>query len=84
MELRNMGKDLHGQDILSLKCSKEEYEMLHEFLKDQHVVLKYSSTDLKTYNAYVRNPAYESALLWGDEICRKMCREIEEDYRRFA
>lgn len=67
-----------------LVCTEEEYELLKNKLAEFGVVLKFSRTDFKTFDCYVRNPYKEVVSGWGNDLEKKLIKEFTDRYTRTA
>lgn len=59
-----------------LVLSKEEYEILKSVLEEHEINLRWSLTDGKIFNCYVRNPWKTAGQGWGSEIVKEQAAEF--------
>ena len=65
-------------DYGEIICTKEEYTILKELLEDEGVNLRWSVTDTKIYQCYIRNNYKTAVEGWGDAITREQAEKFFE------
>lgn len=65
-----------------LVMTREEYQILKAKLNEYGVNLRWSVTDGKEYNCYIRNEYKQVVEGWGNELEKKLAKEFFERNER--